>query len=661
MAKNAAIQFPFLIALAVTLVACGGGGGGGKAPPASAATDSTSSSGTPINRDLTGKLYFEWINEYIELDLATGVPTRMRSAGWGESPSPKGEEFVQIVDGYEFFQPDTDLLAYFGRDGLSISSAEFANELDLIGPARISHDGKYTAVYFAYDPVYYDNVANGLAIVDRLGKQQQFIEGNYINGWDWTADGQLIIIDNDSFYRVPKIGDLPQLIVKLTLGYPRNLTISPDGSKIAFTVWDGTRKVQDVYIMNIDGTEQRKLVTTNTNSNTPEWSPDGRYLAIQSMTAQTIVTTDCAYGTECSPTPPIESKCSGVFVVPSDASGVDLNASDISPAFRVAMMEEKNKAHYFTCAQSVAWRPTLAPLPTSPGTPVTGDGVNGSLAGRILITDPDIQSDFMMLDVASGQATSIPDHYRDYLTPGVSASVDGQEIIYAGDPDNRSLYHEQMNVERLDGTITSTFNVLGSINGVPKLSHDGQYIVAYQEYDNKSDGTSGVRIFDRQGNTLREFPGYGDWAWLPDGRLVLGSGGYFNVTDASLQNPTLFASMSNWFDDPDVSPDGRRIAFSMVGHIWVVNIDGTGLKQLTISSGIETTPSWSPDGRYVVFKHYDGSDNSCQKLYAVPADGERVLVGNTSVASTAQKIWHSTSAGVYDVCLHGRGEPSWRP
>lgn len=48
---------------------------------------------------------------------------------------------------------------------------------------------------------------------------------------------------------------------------------------------------------------------------------------------------------------------------------------------------------------------------------------------------------------------------------------------------------------------------------------------------------------------------------------------------------------------PSVNPDGKRIAFVRRGHVWVINLDGSGLKQLTVTGEAEAWPTWSPDGR----------------------------------------------------------------
>lgn len=49
-----------------------------------------------------------------------------------------------------------------------------------------------------------------------------------------------------------------------------------------------------------------------------------------------------------------------------------------------------------------------------------------------------------------------------------------------------------------------------------------------------------------------------------------------------------------------VSPDRKRIAFVQNESIWVIQRDGTGLKQLTTASLGLNWPTWSPDGRQII-------------------------------------------------------------
>jgi dipeptidyl aminopeptidase/acylaminoacyl peptidase len=63
--------------------------------------------------------------------------------------------------------------------------------------------------------------------------------------------------------------------------------------------------------------------------------------------------------------------------------------------------------------------------------------------------------------------------------------------------------------------------------------------------------------------------------------------------------------------DPQVSPDGQSVAYVVAAidakedksnsHIWMVSFDGKNDRQITWSQDSESTPRWSPDGKYLSF------------------------------------------------------------
>ncbi len=73
---------------------------------------------------------------------------------------------------------------------------------------------------------------------------------------------------------------------------------------------------------------------------------------------------------------------------------------------------------------------------------------------------------------------------------------------------------------------------------------------------------------------------------------------------------------------PDFSPSGSLIAFSSDRsgqyEIWVVNAVGGGLRQVTSGPGAKTWPAWSPNGDSILFtRSHEGRDG----LWLVPAAG----------------------------------------
>ena len=56
-----------------------------------------------------------------------------------------------------------------------------------------------------------------------------------------------------------------------------------------------------------------------------------------------------------------------------------------------------------------------------------------------------------------------------------------------------------------------------------------------------------------------------------------------------------------WMRYPAISPDGKTIAFSFEGHLFVVPSTGGLAQPLTAGTAVDTSPVWSPDGKSIAF------------------------------------------------------------
>ncbi len=87
-----------------------------------------------------------------------------------------------------------------------------------------------------------------------------------------------------------------------------------------------------------------------------------------------------------------------------------------------------------------------------------------------------------------------------------------------------------------------------------------------------------------------------------------------------------------WIGEPELSWDARQVVFtrreqtSLWWHVWVMNLDGTGLRQLTHGPYHHVGPAFLPDGRIVCASSRIGTRDEyhgypCTALYVMNADG----------------------------------------
>jgi Tol biopolymer transport system component len=99
----------------------------------------------------------------------------------------------------------------------------------------------------------------------------------------------------DLLYEAPQILGIPELFVRRLDGsghstrlmagvYASDPAVSRDGARIAYVGRDGAGNL-DIYVVNRDGTNVRRLTNDATVDDQPSWSPDGTKLVFRSMRA----------------------------------------------------------------------------------------------------------------------------------------------------------------------------------------------------------------------------------------------------------------------------------------------------------------------------------------------------------------------------------------
>ena len=134
-----------------------------------------------------------------------------------------------------------------------------------------------------------------------------------------------------------------------------------------------------------------------------------------------------------------------------------------------------------------------------------------------------------------------------------------------------------------------------------------------------------------------------------------------------------------------ISPDGTRVAMILSKggspDLYVANIDGSGLKQLTFTREAEFSPCWSPDGKQICF---GSRDRGATLLFTMsPSGGSPRQLATVGAPTPTEPDWSpdgkwiafTSQTRTFQICIvpanGGRGgdaiplvegeHPSWAP
>lgn len=216
-----------------------------------------------------------------------------------------------------------------------------------------------------------------------------------------------------------------------------------------------------------------------------------------------------------------------------------------------------------------------------------------------------------------------------------SVSPDGQTIYFSSkDTGNFEIYSVSVNGDNLQ-KLTKNIGALYA----PELSPNGEWIIFTKNGDGlwlmKPDGSNAHRLTNKDDI---------DPSWSPDGSMIsfassrAGERQLF-VMNADGSNIRQVTDLNNMGGRNTWSPDATKLAFYRGPqgdrNIFIINVDGTGLERLT-DGGDNLGPSWSPDGNWIVFTSFRDGNN---ELYIIHPDGTGLTRLTNSPISDWQPRW----------------------
>jgi len=399
--------------------------------------------------------------------------------------------------------------------------------------------------------------------------------------------------------RAPQ-ADAPLRAVALTTltGVEAYPSFSPDGNHVAF-MWNGAKQDNpDIYIQQIGAGSPMRLTHDPRSDYNPAWSPDGRWIAF--IRAERLPTQGAEVGrSEVWLTPPLggsERKLAEIQVRDvSNAGFLAWSPDSSSLVVSDSPGERKPNALFVVSLESGEKRPLTSPPPELIGDSnpaLSADGL--SLAFRRVAAFSAGELYWLPLGkglTAGGEPRRLTPAELDAAYP--AWMPDGKEILFSSGPrTGRGLWRVAVSGGKAPARL-------------PYVGEDGLMPVLSRPQPGKSPRLAYVRKFSDSN------------IW----RLDTSAAGA-----PALSPPVLAISSTRTDIVPDLSPDGRRVAFmsgrSGGSQIWQADLDGANAVQLTTTpSAMTAAPRWSPDGGLIAFQsNFEGQFD----IYVVPAAGGKL-------------------------------------
>jgi Tol biopolymer transport system component len=248
-------------------------------------------------------------------------------------------------------------------------------------------------------------------------------------------------------------------------------------------------------------------------------------------------------------------------------------------------------------------------------------------------------------------------------------------------PDGKSVIYEKVSFRPIRPLLKPLFSwdpdwEYRHIDVFPLMSRDGWIVFTEKQLGNSSlfvmrpDGSQRRKVFESSGNGLDEtkvrmgLAGAFQPCWSPDGEwIAFGLGYWFAERDtmtAALWRVRRDGTGAEQLTDgtlhsgfPSYSADGKELVFRVWSEkekgLRIYNVETKKIRVLT--NGYDNLPGWSPDGKRIVFTRK--RDDSNFDVYTIQPDGSGLYRCTDHGSSDGHAVWAADGRILWSGSEHG--------